>query len=349
MKLGFVINDVATEKENYSTILLAIKAVGRGHDVALIGLSELTYGGDGELYANAVVPAQKSYADTASLLSEIQGEDVNYQRLDVGQLDVLMLRSDPADEMTSRPWASITGLLFAQLAVEKGVIVLNDPTHLTDAGNKTYFQGFPHEVRASSCISCNVDEIKKFIAENDHHVAIKPLQGSGGRSVFIITPEDKANVNQMIEAVLRDGYALVQRYLPKAAEGDLRMLMLNGKPLKVGDTYGCIQRYNDGDDARSNISAGGKYKLMEPDADALKVAEIVGPKLMQDGMYFVGLDIVGDKLLEVNVDTPGGLNMLEEITDADFSGHVLDDLEAKVRHKARYGHRLSSNRLACMS
>ncbi|MET0329381.1 MAG: hypothetical protein ABW163_11530, partial [Luteimonas sp.] len=156
------------------------------------------------------------------------------------------------------------------------------------------------------------------------------------------------NLNQMIDAVLRDGYAIAQEYLPKAKDGDLRLLMLNGRPLEVDGTYACIRRYNDSGDARSNISAGGKYEMAVPDADALRLAELVAPKLIRDGMYFVGLDIVGDKLMEVNVDTPGGINMIEELTGLDFAGCILDDLERKLRLRTHYGETLANVELAML-
>ena len=152
----------------------------------------------------------------------------------------------------------------------------------------------------------------------------------------------------MIDAVIRDGYAIAQEYLPKAKDGDLRLLMLNGRPLEVDGTYACIRRYNDSGDARSNISAGGKYEMAVPDADALRLAELVAPKLIRDGMYFVGLDIVGDKLMEVNVDTPGGINMVEELTGLDFSGHIIDDLERKLRLRKHYGRALTNVELAML-
>jgi len=154
--------------------------------------------------------------------------------------------------------------------------------------------------------------------------------------VFIINQEASPNINQMIEATIREGYAIVQEYLPRAKAGDLRLLTLNGKPLVVDGTYACLHRFSTSDDGRSNISAGGQYEMAEPDEDALRLAEIAGPKLIRDGMYLAGLDIVGDKMMEINVDTPGGLNMMEDLTGKDFSGAILADLEHKVRVKSHY-------------
>jgi glutathione synthase len=88
--------------------------------------------------------------------------------------------------------------------------------------------------------------------------------------------------------------------------------------------------------------------MAEPDADALRLAEIVAPKLMRDGMYLVGLDIVGDKMMEINVDTPGGINMAEELTGVDFSGHIVDDLVRKVALRDQYNRTLTNVELAMM-
>ncbi|KRG70682.1 glutathione synthetase [Pseudoxanthomonas dokdonensis] len=348
MALGFVINDMATEQDNYTTIRLARTAIERGHQVVFIGLSDFIYDADGTIRAHAFLPRDKAYASDAELLADLQATDAQRQAVSVDALDVLMLRSDPAEEIEDRPWAPNSALLFAQLAVLKHVIVLNDPAHLTDASNKTYFQHFPEEVRPATCISTDADIIKAFIAERDGYGVIKPLQGSGGQGVFVVTPDSGGNLNQMIEAVTRDGYAIVQEYLPRAADGDLRLFMLNGRALRVDGQYACIRRYNDGDDARSNISAGGKFEMAKPDADALRLAEIVGPKLSRDGMYLAGLDIVGDKMMEINVDTPGGITMMEDLTGIDFSGLIISDLERKVRLRDLYNRTLSNTELAMM-
>jgi len=348
MRIGFVVNDVATEQDNYTTIRLARTAANQGHSVALIGLDGFVYDANGTVRAKAHMPSGSSYADDNALLEELQDEDAGTERINVEELDVLMLRSDPAPEQVDRPWAPTSALLFAQLVTRRGVIVLNDPFHLTNASNKTYFQHFPEEVRPVTCISRDADEIRDFIATHGNRGVIKPLQGSGGQGVFVVKEDDGGNLNQMIEAVTRDGYAIAQEYLPKAADGDLRLLTLNGRPLKVDGQYACFRRYNDSGDARSNISAGGKIELAEPDADALRLADIVAPKLIRDGMYFTGLDIVGDKLMEVNVDTPGGINMAEELTGVDFSSHIIADFARKVRLREQYGRILSNLELAIL-
>jgi len=348
MKLGFVVNDVATEKDNYTTIRLARRALGEGHDVSMIGLDAFIYTADEAICALAHRPRRDAYTDDADLLADLTDRGSRRERIAVADLDVLLLRSDPADELGRRPWAPTSALLFAQLAAQRRVIVLNDPIHLADASNKTYFQGFPAEVRPVTCISHDPRAIREFVDAHEGTCVIKPLQGSGGRNVFVVSPGDAANINQIIDAVTRDGYAIAQEYLPEAREGDLRMLTLNGRPLQVDGCYACFRRRGHGGDARSNISAGGSVELAEPDERALWLAEMVAPKLIRDGMYLAGLDIVGDKMIEINVDTPGGINMAEDLTGVDFSGAIIADLVRKVQMRDHYNGTLANVELACL-
>ncbi|MBB4659981.1 glutathione synthase [Parvularcula dongshanensis] len=347
MKLTFVINDIMSEDETYTTIRLGRRALQMGHDVAFVSLVNFTYEPDESVSALASVPRARHETD-AELLADVQGDDAELTKICISDQDVLFLRADPAPELVARPWAHVSSLLFAQLAAKRGVIVLNDPQHLTDASNKTYFQQYPKAIRPVTCITRDPAEIKRFIEDQGGKAVIKPLQGSGGQGVFVITPETMANLNVSIETTVKDGYAIVQEYLPDAADGDLRLITLNGKPLQVDGTYACFRRYNDTGDARSNFSAGGKIKLEAPDERALRLAEICGPKLVNDGMYLAGLDIVGDKMMEINVDTPGGINLVESLTEIDFAGAIIRDMERKVELRDHYRGRLRNDQIAVM-
>jgi glutathione synthase len=344
--VAFVVNDVATEKDDYTTIRLARKAAARGHAVALIGLGDFIYDWQDGICAMATIGKITEFDDDRAYLAHLQDPEKGRERIRLADYDVLMLRSDPAEELTTRSWAPSSSLLFGQLAALGDTIVLNDPQRLTDAVNKTYFQFFPEEVRPATTITREAGEVYRFLDAHEGKGVIKPLQGSGGQGVFVIDEGNRQNLNQIIEAVTRDGYAIVQEYLPAAAKGDLRMITLNGRPLKVDGTYACLHRFSQTEDHRSNISAGGGMELATPDEAALRIAEIVGPKLIDDGMYFAGLDIAGDKMMEVNVDTPGALNFIDDLSGIDFSGVVIEDLERKVRLQRQYGGRLSNRKLA---
>jgi glutathione synthase len=337
MKFGFVVNDVKTERAAYTTTRLASKATEMGHVSYMLGVGDFVYAPDGSIHAHARRVKADQYESLEDYLAELQSEEMEAERILLDDLDVLLLRNDPADDAADRPWAQTSGLLFGQLAAARGVIVLNDPSRLTNALNKTYFQHFPEQVRPRTCISRDPREIKDFIAEQREKVVIKPLQGSGGQSVFVIDEDEQANLNQMIEAVIRDGYCIVQEYLPAATEGDVRLFVMNGRPLWHEGRYAAFRRVNKSGDARSNMHTGGHSEAVEVTGQMLELVEMVRPKLVRDGMFLVGLDIVDDKLMEINVFSPGGLGSSQHHTGVDFTEVIIRDLERKTKYKTYYG------------
>ena len=232
MKLGLVVNDIKTEQAGYTTTRLGVAAINRGHDVYVMGLGDMAYDADENIRARARTVPKKTYKSNELYLNKLQGKDAIKERITVDELDVLLLRSDPANETGNRSWAATAGINFGRIAMRHGVIVLNDPNGLGKAVNKTYFQLFPEEVRPRTLITRDVNEIKQFTQDQGGNIVLKPLQGSGGSGVFLIRPDDKANLNQIVESLLRDGYIIAQEYLPAAAEGDMRMFMMNGQPLR---------------------------------------------------------------------------------------------------------------------
>jgi glutathione synthase len=278
----------------------------------------------------------------------LQREDAPIERIELADLDILLLRNNPSDDAAERPWAQSAGVIFGQVAARQGVMVLNDPSRLANALNKLYFQVFPEEVRPSSLITRDRAEIRSFVEAHKKGSVLKPLQGSGGQNVFMVKSDDLSNLNQIIDAILRDGYVVAQEYLPAAAEGDLRVILVNGRPLMAGGKYAAFRRVNTGGDVRSNMHAGGEGQKGEVNEKVLEIAEVVRPKLIQDGMFLVGLDIAGDKLIEVNVFSPGGIYSMEKYEDAPFSDTVIEALENKVSIRKRYGRSFSNIQLATM-
>jgi glutathione synthase len=348
MKIAFVVNDVKTEEAAYTTTRLAMTAVNRGHKCFVFGVGDFVYAADGSIHARARKAPGKSYKSLEKFLKELQSEENEAESVCLDELDVVLLRNDPSADATDRPWAQSAGILFGELVARRGVMVLNDPGHLAHALNKTYFQHFPEEVRPKTCISRNVEEIKRFIDEQGDRVVLKPLQGSGGKNVFLVGEDEKANLNQMIDAVIRDGYAVAQEYLPAAKDGDVRLFVMNGLPLQRNGKYAAFRRVNKTGDARSNMHSGGESEPVEVTDEMLRLVEIVRPKLVNDGMYLVGLDIVQDKLLEVNVFSPGGLGSSSCFADVDFSKVVIEDLERKVEYRKYYGDRMNNVELATL-
>ena len=336
MRIGFVVNQIETEEENYTTTRLAMTAANRGHEAWLIGTGDFAYDPDDYVRARARAAPREKYKSLKAYLTELRGPRGRVQRITVDDVDVLMLRSDPAEDQGRRSWAQMAGINFGRAAMRRGVIVLNDPDGLANAMNKMYFQLFPEEVRPATLITRDRDEIRAFAKEHDGDIVIKPLQGSGGQGVFRIKKDDLGNLNQMIEAVSRDGYVVAQEYLAEAAEGDMRLFMMNGQPLRYKGKYAAFRRLRSGEDIRSNIHAGGKKDQAVVDDRALRIAEIVRPKLVNDGMFLVGLDIVGNKLMEINVFSPGGLGSAQSFENVNFSVAVVQALERKVRYMGFY-------------
>lgn len=348
MNIGFVVNKIETEQAAYSTTRLAKTARSLGHSVWMMSVADFVYDPDGSIHALARGVPDKKYRSLESFLAAYQDKDAEVEKIVIDELDVLWLRNDPAEDAAERPWATTTGVLFGQLAVSRGVMVVNDPANLAHAINKTYFQHFPEEVRPRTCISRDIDEIKQFVAQQKDKVVIKPLQGSGGQNVFLVNEEESANLNQMIEAVIRDGYCIVQEYLSAASKGDVRLFVMNGQALQHEGQYAAFRRVNRNGDARSNMHAGGKPEAVEIDDKALKLVELVRPKLVRDGMFLVGLDIVKDKLMEINVFSPGGLGSIESLTGVDFTVPVIRDLERKLECRKYYGSTLDNTSLASL-
>ena len=336
MKFGFLVNDVKTEQAGFTTIRLACEAINRGHEAYVFGVGDLAYDPDESVSARATTVAAKTYKSNETFFKEFQGKKAIQKRIAVDGLDVLMLRNVPSDDYISRPWASTAATEFGRVAMRHGVIVVNDPNGLAKASSKLYLQLFPEEVRPQTLITRDNAEIKAF-AKDLKTVVLKPLQGSGGASVFLVRPEDIPNINQMIDAVSRDGFVIAQEYLPAAAAGDTRLFMMNGRPLQVKGKYAAFRRIRSGGDMRSNLHAGGKLAPAEITSEALRIAEIVRPKFVQDGMFLVGLDVVGDKLMEINVFSPGGLGSAQQYTKINFSRFVIGALERKVEYVKNYG------------
>jgi glutathione synthase len=337
MKIGFIVNDVMTEEPGFTTTRLAHEAHRQGHEAYVMGVGDVAYDPDEYVRARArCVPSDKKPKTPEAYLTDLKGKKGVTQRITIDELDVLMLRNVPSDDYLKRPWAATTAAEFGRVAMRHGVIVVNDPNGLAKANTKMYFQLFPEQVRPRTLITRDRDEIKAF-AKEEGRCVLKPMQGSGGASVFLVEKSDIPNLNQMIDAVSRDGFVICQEYLEAAKDGDMRLFVMNGRPLQVKGKYAAFRRTRSGDDMRSNIHAGGKLAAAEVTEKDLKIAEIVRPKLVQDGMFLVGLDIVGDKLMEINVFSPGGLGSAQKFTKVNFNKYVISALERKANYMKFYG------------
>jgi glutathione synthase len=331
VRLAFFVNDVTTELDEYTTTRLALAAARLGHEVWYVGAGDVVYEPDESLRARARPGTWQQGDDLKSFLERMQGSD-EVPHVVLEGFDAVMLRNDSIADMQERPWAVNTGVLFGQLLSARGVTVVNDPAGLSRASSKLYLQEYPAEIRPRCLVSRDKDQIKDF-AERQGGAAIKPLYGAMGRNVFLVTDPEDANLDQMIESVLIEGYVLAQEFVPEAEEGDVRLFMLDGEPLRQGDKYAAVRRVPQSEDLRANISAGGKPERARIGETELKIAALIKDRLKRDGMFFVGIDIVGDKVVEINAESPGGLQSVEHFTEIDFAPQVIEALEQRARAK----------------
>ena len=348
MLIAFFVNDMAKEFPNYTTTVLAHEAVQRGHRVCYITPGDFVMLPDDSMQIHArMAPAKKAKSHTEFFkgLKEV-GEKT--EAIAMSDVDVLWLRSDPSLDAQAAPWAAEAGILFGREAVRRGVLVVNDPHSLSLAVNKMYFQAFPEAVRAETLITKHASDVKSFAKEHGGECILKPLQGSGGSGVFKLDVENASNLNQMIEAITRDGYVIAQAYVSAAAKGDIRLFMMNGQPLRIGKKFAALRRVSAKDDIRSNIHAGGEAVAVEIGETELRVAELIRPKLIADGMFLVGIDIVGDKILEVNVFSPGNLQSCSKIAGVNFAEPIMASLERKLEISKEFASGFDNKALAVM-
>ena len=347
MRILFVVNDVDTEMARAATTVLATAACRLGHDVSMLGVRELEYYEDGRLGGEARQGPGPDVESQEAFLEAVQGPEAPREHVSTRDLDVIWLRYNPAEEVGEHSWAQNAGILFGQVALEHGVIVLNHPYTLSYAISKMYFQQFPEVVRPRCIITRSPERVLEFYRAHGDRAVLKPLMGYGGADVYLVK-DDTTNLKQIVSSIASKSYVIAQEYLPAASEGDTRLFLVNGRPLIVDGKYAAVRRVNQTDDFRSNMTAGAKPALPDVDERMLRIAAIVGPKLIKDGIFFAGLDVVGDKLVEINTISSGGLNIAGKLQKVDFGPAVIRAIERKVEYKRQYGEHIRNIELATM-
>ncbi len=328
MRLAFLVNDVATEIDEYVTTRLARSAAQDGHEVWYVGVGDVELGPrDQELTARARAVELERNDTLATIMERIKGREPT--RIALDELDALFLRNDSIEDLQERPWASPIGVVFGEMLSMRGVTVVNDPTALKRATSKLYLEEFPQEVRPRSLITRDPDAIERFVADVGHCV-IKPVYGAKGRNVFMVEDESETNLAQMIEAVLEDGYALAQEFVDGGEDGDARIFVLDGEILECDGKQAAFRRIPGQHDPRANISTGGRSVPLEIGDVERGIVKAMSRKLVEDGMFFVGLDVIGDKVVEINAESPGGMQSVERLYDVDIGPTVIDALVRRV-------------------
>lgn len=348
MKICFVVNSIETETCG-TTMYLVYEAWKRKHDVYVMGVGDFSFTNTEKLTINSTYVSKNAKAESPQeYLDLLQGEKAKESRIVATDLDVLFIRNNPTEEGSSRQWAEQAGVAFGRMMQQEGVLVLNDAYALSNAFiDKLYFEELPSKIKPASLITRKKEEILEFFENHKKKMVLKPLEGSGGRDVYLIDKNEK-NLNQIIENITNKGYVIAQEFLPEAKE-DVRVLLMNGQIMEKDGKYGIIRRVSGEGEFRSNFSQGGSADKSPLTDGIKKVVEVVAPKLIKDGLFFVGLDVVGDKLIEINVLSPGGLDHFGEINLPDFSDIVIDSIEKKVAYKNMYEGQIENKVLATMA
>jgi glutathione synthase len=236
---------------------------------------------------------------------------------DLSGFDVVLLRQDPPFDMA---YISTTHVLER---IHPETLVVNDPTEVRNAPEKLFVTKFP-ELMPETLITRDPNTIRDFRNEFGD-IILKPLYGNGGAAVFRLR-EDDENLSALLELFLerfREPF-VVQRYLPAVRQGDKRIILIDGKAV------GSINRIPAMGDARSNMHVGGKAVPTEMTKRDHEICEAVGPELKSRGLLFAGLDVIGDKLTEINVTSPTGIREVRRFGGADIASLFWDAVEKKA-------------------
>jgi len=244
-------------------------------------------------------------------------------------LDALFLRNESIDDLQERPWASPLGVVVGQMLKARGVTVVNDPMSLVRATSKLYLEEFPEKIRPRSLVTRDPEAIERFVAEVGHSI-VKPLYGAKGRNVFAIEDKDEVNLAQITEAVLHDGYGIVQQFVDGGEDGDARIFLLEGQILEHDGRLAAFRRVSTSNDPRANISTGGRPVPLEIGDVERGIVDALSKKLVADGMFFVGVDVIGDKVVEINAESPGGVQAVERLYEIDICLTVIEALERRT-------------------
>ncbi|HXD84095.1 MAG TPA: glutathione synthase [Rudaea sp.] len=240
--------------------------------------------------------------------------------VDLREVDVILARKDPpVDDQF------IYDTMVLELAQAGGALVVNDPRALRDANEKLFALRFPQCI-PPALVARDAAEFKCFATEHER-IVLKPLDGMGGRSIFVSARNDP-NLNVILETLTDNGraFAMAQRYLPEIRDGDKRILLVDGEPIPYA-----LARMPQGDEFRGNLARGGKGVGMPLTERERWIAAQVAPELRARGMIFVGLDVIGGLLTEVNVTSPTCIRELDAQFGLNIAGQLFDAIEARRR------------------
>ncbi len=290
-----------------TSFAFALEAQARGHDVYYYLPESLT------LDEGAVYGQLRPITVRDEVGNHVDEGDATYRPL--ADMDVILMRQDPPFDMA---YITATHLLEH---LPQSTMVVNNPAEVRNAPEKIMVLDYP-ELMPPTMVSRDETAIAAFRVKHKD-IIIKPLYGNGGAGVFLLKEGDK-NFNALLEmffAASREP-VMVQAYLPEVTKGDKRIILIDGKAV------GAINRVPSADEARSNMHVGGQAMATELSARDQEICDIIGPRLKERGLLFVGIDVIGDYLTEINVTSPTGIREFERFTGVSLAAKTWDAIEA---------------------
>jgi len=313
IKLGIVMDPISqVNVAKDSSMAMMLEAQSRGYELYYMEMKDL-YLVQGQ--CRATTHKIKVFDD-----SEHWYELSDPQDIAVSELDAVLMRKDPPFDTEF-----IYATYMLERAEEEGTLIVNKPQSLRDCNEKLFTAWFS-EFTPKTLVTRSSDQIRAF-HQKQQDVIIKPLDGMGGASIFRIKEND-ANVGVIIETLTNHGqqYAMVQEFMPQIADGDKRILIVNGEPMPY-----CLARIPAQGETRGNLAAGGRGVARPLSVSDKAIADAIGPELKKRGLYFVGLDVIGDKVTEINVTSPTCIREIEAAYPINISGKLMDAIEDNIR------------------
>jgi glutathione synthase len=294
-----------------TTFVLMLEAQGRGHEVLYADPSWLSVAETGPRARCRPVTLRRELGNHADLGPE------RIVDLDA-EVDVAFQRKDPPVDVDFVSATQILGLCTR-------TVVLNRPAGILAANEKLYAMHFP-ELMAETLVTRRIAELRDFMEKLGGEMVVKPLDGKGGEGIFHVHSEDR-NLGSILEQSTRfeTRWIMAQRYLPQVRQGDKRILLVDGEPI------GAVLRVPSEKEVRSNLHVGGRPARATLDADDRRIVDTLAPALRRDGLFFVGIDVIGGHLTEVNVTSPTGIQEINTLDDTCLEARVLDGVETLLR------------------
>ncbi|NAW67515.1 glutathione synthase [Photobacterium halotolerans] len=313
IKLGIVMDPIQsiTIKKD-SSFAMMLEAQRRGWEIHYMEMADLSLEQGKAIARTRIVKLQEDPNDWFSFHGE--------QEIELSELDAVLMRKDPPFDTEY-----IYATYILERAEELGTLIVNKPQSLRDCNEKLYTAWFP-ELTPTTIVTRRADKIRAFQQEHGD-IILKPLDGMGGSSIFRVKAGDP-NLSVIIETLTNHGeyYCMAQTFVPDISNGDKRILVVDGEPMPY-----CLARIPAEGETRGNLAAGGRGEPRPLSETDRKIAEAVAPALKEKGLIFVGLDVIGDKLTEINVTSPTCIREIEAAYDISITGKLMDAIERRLK------------------